>query len=114
MTDIQSNNVSNPDTHFITLSETYFEARDKIPTFKYQDQISIPKSSHKRVCKILSPIEQKTSEDNNLLQLTQTTIKASIKDIIPTTFVNLKHEMEELKANMINVATEDMKQQVLS
>ena len=29
-------------------------------------------------------------------------------------FANLKHEMKELMANMINVATEDMKKQVLS
>ena len=91
MTDIQSNNVSNPDTHSNTLSETHFEAVDNISTLKYEGQtpkveletsMYSSESSHKRVCTVLSPIEQETSEDNNLVQLIQTTIKVSINDII--------------------------------
>ena len=58
MTDIQSNNVSNPDTHSNTLSETHFEAGYNIPTLKYPRQTPIPKSSHKRVYTVLSLIEQ--------------------------------------------------------
>ena len=123
MTDIQSNNVSNPDTHSNTLSETHFEAVDNFSTLKYEGQtpkvepemiMYSSESSHKRVCTVLSPIERETSEDNNLVQLIQTTIKVSINDIILTMFANLKHEMKEWMANMINGATEDMKKKVLS
>ena len=81
---------------------------------KFQGQTPIPKACNKRGCGVLSPIEQQNPADTNLLQLIETTIRASINDIITTMFAKLKQEMKEVMKAMIDDATSDMKKQVFT
>ena len=117
MTDTQPDNIPNADADSNNILQMHTEAEtntEDIPTLRYQGMTPIPKSCSKRGCAVLSPIEQETTADNNLVQLIQTTIKTSINEIIPIMFGNLKNEMKELMKTMVTDATEDMKKQILS